>query len=164
MEDAKRKIKVNPTQSSSKKHHLWGCLMVPLVLLGMFILWIAIQLFAVNIVHPTLTVDGINYVIINPFKNTVRITYADSFYRTGDNYQNLTELTVPSTIDFKGDTYTITRVGDCAFAYCVSLDTIIYTGTMEMWNNIVKGEDWNQNVPATIVHCSDGDMPISINH
>lgn len=47
-----------------------------------------------------------------------------------------------------------------AFAHCQSLWYITYTGTISQWNTIIKGAEWNKGVPATIVHCTDGDVEI----
>ena len=54
----------------------------------------------------------------------------------------------------------VTSIGERAFSYCSGLTSISYTGTIAQWNAITKGESWHQNVPATVVHCSDGDAPI----
>lgn len=47
-----------------------------------------------------------------------------------------------------------------AFGYCRSLRNISYEDTITRWNNITKVARWNQDVPATVVHCTDGDTPI----
>ena len=49
---------------------------------------------------------------------------------------------------------------DQAFYGCTGLSSISYTGTIEQYNAISKGQAWNYNVPATVVHCTDGDAPI----
>ena len=69
-------------------------------------------------------------------------------------FYNCTSLT---TIKIKS---TVTSIRDSAFGGCTSLIDINFTGTMEQWNNIILKSDWNYNVPATIVHCSDGDVTI----
>lgn len=51
-------------------------------------------------------------------------------------------------------------IGDMTFDGCVSLKTIEFNGTIDEWNEIVKGEHWNRNVPATHVICSDGMIEI----
>jgi hypothetical protein len=38
------------------------------------------------------------------------------------------------------------------------LISISYTGKISQWNAITQGAGWNQNIPATVVHCSDGDV------
>lgn len=54
----------------------------------------------------------------------------------------------------------ITDINMCAFAGCRSLTTINYAGTIAQWGMITKGQNWNESVPATVVHCSDGDVAI----
>ena len=46
------------------------------------------------------------------------------------------------------------------FSGCSSLTDITYRGTIEQWKAIDKGRWWKDNVPATVVHCTDGDTPI----
>lgn len=47
-----------------------------------------------------------------------------------------------------------------AFTDCINLTEINYKGTVEQWNNIDKDNNWNTNVPATVVHCTDGDVAL----
>lgn len=48
-----------------------------------------------------------------------------------------------------------------AFVNCKSLDTIIYGGTVEMWNTFMtRAYKWNIDIPATHVTCSDGVVEI----
>ena len=54
----------------------------------------------------------------------------------------------------------VTSIGGYAFAGCETLTSITYEGTQEQWNAISKGDDWNINVPATVVNCTDGDVEI----
>jgi hypothetical protein len=44
---------------------------------------------------------------------------------------------------------------------CKTLTSITFEGTIEEWNSITKGSDWNYNVPATYVQCSDGRGPLN---
>jgi len=46
------------------------------------------------------------------------------------------------------------------FYGCTSLTTINYAGTIEQWNALPKGEEVFTDVPATVVHCSDGDVDL----
>lgn len=43
-----------------------------------------------------------------------------------------------------------------AFEECGSLTSITFEGTIAEWDAISKGSNWNSNVPATEVVCSDG--------
>lgn len=54
----------------------------------------------------------------------------------------------------------VTGIGDFAFTGCNGLTTISYTGTITQYNAINKGRDWHREVPATVVHCTDGDTSI----
>lgn len=54
----------------------------------------------------------------------------------------------------------VTSIGNQSFEMCLNLSSIIYTGTISKWNSISKGASWNNGVPATVVHCIDGDTPI----
>lgn len=40
------------------------------------------------------------------------------------------------------------------------LRNITYNGTIEEWGNVSKGTNWHLDVPATVVHCTDGDVAI----
>ena len=67
------------------------------------------------------------------------------------NCTGLTSVIIPVSV---------TSIIDMAFANCTSLSSISYTGTIAQWNDISKGTNWNFAVPATVVHCTDGDAPI----
>ena len=57
-----------------------------------------------------------------------------------------------------GNSVTIIRYS--AFDGCKGLSSITYVGTIAQWNAISKESYWHQSVPATVVHCTDGDAPI----
>ena len=64
----------------------------------------------------------------------------------------LTEITIPGSVK---------SLGHDVFSNCFSLKTITYNGTMEQWEQIdFAGDDWNEGVPAKVVHCTDGDVEI----
>ncbi|MBQ6979288.1 MAG: leucine-rich repeat domain-containing protein [Clostridia bacterium] len=88
---------------------------------------------------------------------------------------SLTSITIPDSVTCIGEgafsgcgsltSITIgsgvTRIGNFAFSnYCSSLASITFNGTKAQWNAISKGSDWNSYVPATVVHCTDGDVEI----
>ena len=59
----------------------------------------------------------------------------------------LESITIPKnikTIEYK------------TFYNCSSLQNITFKNTVEQWESVTKGYDWNYNVPATQVTCSDG--------
>ena len=65
--------------------------------------------------------------------------------------RSLTSVTIPNSV---------TIIDGWAFENCTNLTSISYTGTIAQWNAIEKFQWWNNNVPATVVHCTDGDAPI----
>lgn len=54
----------------------------------------------------------------------------------------------------------VTEIGRSAFESCSSLEDIHYLGTKAQWANIEFGEKWNNDTPAKVVHCTDGDVKI----
>jgi regulator of RNase E activity RraB len=65
--------------------------------------------------------------------------------------KNLKTLTIPSTT---------TYIGWGAFFECSSLTEIKFDGTVEQWNAVTKGDNWNYGVPATKVICDDGEVTL----
>ncbi len=59
----------------------------------------------------------------------------------------LTKIVIP---------FTIKSIGVGAFANCLLLEEIEYSGTMEDWTNITKGSGWNSQTGDYIIKCSDG--------
>jgi|GEM_PF-3376447 len=54
----------------------------------------------------------------------------------------------------------ITSIGQAALNECHSLTELYFEGTMAQWDNITKNPTWKGNSPITVVHCSDGDVPV----
>ena len=59
----------------------------------------------------------------------------------------LTSVTIPDSV---------TSIGDLAFNWCGDLTDITFQGTMQQWNDISKGTDWNYNTNSYTVTCTDG--------
>ena len=88
--------------------------------------------------------------------------------------QSLTNITIPASVKSIG----IEAFYDCssltsivipaivkniewwAFCGCKSLTDITFQGTIAQWNKIKLRENWKDKVPATVVHCTDGDVEI----
>jgi hypothetical protein len=68
-----------------------------------------------------------------------------------DHCESLTSIVISNSVCI---------IGEGAFFGCESLITINYTGTIAQWNQITLGEDWRWDVPAKVVHCTDGDAEI----
>ena len=71
----------------------------------------------------------------------------ESFY----GCTNLSSIIIPKAVE---------SIEDNAFTNCTSLSSITFLGTSSQWAKIQKGYNYNQNVPASVVHCTDVDMPI----
>ncbi len=54
----------------------------------------------------------------------------------------------------------VTGIGDYAFELCNLLEEFCYAGTKEEWNKIEKGIAWQNQIPAELVHCDDGDVKL----
>ena len=68
-----------------------------------------------------------------------------------ENFEAIDTVVIPASI---------IEIGDSAFAGCENLTTIVFEGTTKQWNAIKFGRDWNYNVPATHVQCSNGVITI----
>jgi hypothetical protein len=53
---------------------------------------------------------------------------------------------------------TVTKIQPAVFNYCRSLTRIEFEGTMEQWNNLPKGDEWDGRTPDYIIVCSDGTL------
>lgn len=54
----------------------------------------------------------------------------------------------------------INYIGRRCFGGCKKLTSIDYTGTINEWENIEKGLEWNLNSSITTIHCTDGDIQL----
>lgn len=64
---------------------------------------------------------------------------------------SLTSITIPNSV---------TSIDGYTFYGCTSLTDFNYNGTINEWNSITLGTDWNKDCPFTVVHCTDGDVTI----
>ena len=112
------------------------------------------------------TVKEIRYGGFKECTNLKQITIPGSVTTIGQiafsGCSSLTSITLPNSI---------TRIGASAFQNCTNLTSITYMGTMAEWENVDRTvyryeveeqglSNWYKNVPATVVHCTDGDVPI----
>ena len=70
------------------------------------------------------------------------------------------DIIIPETVVFNTATYRVTSIGYAAFSGCESLTSITFQGTIAQWKKIELGDGWNNDIPAEVVHCTDGDVEI----
>ncbi len=123
--------------------------------------------------------DGVTSIGSNAFAvctGLTSITIPDSVASIGygafSACTSLTTITIPNSVTniskwlFAGCagltsiiiSNSVTNIGEYAFERCENLTTIHYNGTMEEWNAISKGNDWNYNTGKYTVYCTDGNL------
>ena len=61
----------------------------------------------------------------------------------------LTSITIPNSV---------TSIGSYALRGCSALEEIHFNGTIEQWNAITKGSDWNESTGSYTIYCTDGNI------
>ena len=80
--------------------------------------------------------------------NSVQTIGSSAFYQCYD----LKTVTIGSGV---------TSIGREAFSRCYELNTISFNGTIEQWDAIAKGKDWNKDMPNTCqIVCIDGTISV----
>ena len=95
-------------------------------------------------------------------------------YRAFFGCQSLTNITIPASVKSIGTEAfydcssltsivlpdSVTSIEWWAFCGCKSLTDITFQGTIAQWKKINIRDSWNHNIPATVVHCTDGNVEI----
>ena len=124
-------------------------------------------------------INGIKYRL-----NEETFTAAVTCLLKGDSIEDYVgDIKIPGTVEFDGVPYCVTSIDeetffDCksltsitipesltsiewwAFCGCKSLTDITFQGTIAQWKKINIRDSWKHNIPATVVHCTDGDVEI----
>ena len=100
-------------------------------------------------------VASIGYRAFAGCQSLTKITISNSVSIIGEGAffgcSSLTSLTIPDSV---------MSIEKRAFTGCESMTSITFQGTIAQWKKIELYEDWNAGVPATVVHCTDGDVEI----
>ena len=99
--------------------------------------------------------DGKTFIAYAIGKTDTSFTIPNSVKMIGDyafiGCSSLTAITIPDSV---------TIIGEGAFYRCSSLASITFQGTIAQWKKIEFGNGWNDDIPAKVVHCTDGDVKI----
>lgn len=104
------------------------------------------------------SVTSIGRYAFDTFWGLKSITFADNSRLTSigegafSSCDDLKTITIPDSV---------ISISRHAFYGCTRLTSITFGGTMKQWNQIIKKDFWNYNVPATEVICSDGVVPLN---
>ena len=139
-------------------------------------------------VEEVILLDSVRVISANAFldcKNLKSIVLPDSITYIGEwafsGCDSLTSIIIPDSMETIGELAfggmgglisvtipdSIKRIEREAFFLCENLTNIVFMGTMEQWKTISKWHhyngvgEWNDGLPATVVHCTDGDVPIN---
>jgi hypothetical protein len=98
--------------------------------------------------------DGVTDISNNIFGscgNLASVTMSDKVTSIGNssfyNCGKLESITIPKSV---------TSIGNYTFQECKRLTSINYTGTIEEWQNLPKGSNWNYDTGSYTVYCTDG--------
>lgn len=105
------------------------------------------------VMGPAVTIIG--YTAFDRCSGLTSIELSDSVTILDDgcfrDCRTLPSITIPAAV---------TTIRGYAFSHCRMLTNITYKGTKSEWAAITKTSTWKNDIPATVVHCTDGDVAI----
>lgn len=100
-------------------------------------------------------VKSIEFAVFQECKKLTNVTVGSGVTTIGEasfrSCEQLTSITISNSV---------TTIDCYAFERCRNLTEIKFNGTVAQWNAIEKGKDWNDDVPATKVICTDGEVAL----
>ena len=104
--------------------------------------------------------DSVTIIGDNAFRECYGLTtviLGSGLIKIGENAfwscHSLTSITLPNSV---------TMIEVQAFAFCYNLESITFNGTTEELKQIEFGTNWNMEVPAGYVQCSDGQLGVGV--
>ncbi len=102
--------------------------------------------------------DSVTSIGGGAFSNTALVNIKIPVNMTAIDWIAFADCTALDSIEIPAG---ITSIGSQALSGCISLNNIVFEGTTTQWNAIAKSDNWNLEVPATHVQCSDGTVPLN---
>ena len=107
------------------------------------------------------TVNGIMYELLS--ETTVAVTYTHAFDESTNswstmNYKGVTEVDIPSTVTYGGQTYTVTAIGKYAFRNCADLVSVTIPNTVTSIQYQAFYQSYrlkNITIPSSVASVSD---------
>ena len=117
------------------------------------ILTLIASLFITMMAFASVEIDGIYYNLDSDNK-TASVTY--QYRESENNYLGVTNITIPLAISYDGTAYSVTSIGDYAFAYCSSLTSItIPNSVTSIGYSAFNGTIWFNNQPDGCVYINN---------
>ena len=122
------------------------------------------------------SVTSIGYGVFETCSHLTSVTISDSVTSIGDEAflgcYSLTSITIPDSVTSIGNWVfencssltsitipdSVTSIGDGVFSGCKKLRRILFNGTRNQWNTIVKQDSWNQDTGDYKIYCTDGEI------
>ena len=142
--------------------------------IGSYCFWDCSGLTSFDIPNTVTTIDARAFGRCSGLTTVTIPSSVTTIGETAFGVSNLSSVTIPDSVTSLGQQAFldcknlasatigtgITALSNYLFGRCTALSIINYNGTKTQWISITKGANWKVNVPATVVHCTDGDVNI----
>lgn len=81
-------------------------------------------------------VNGVNY-IIDLSNHTATVTYAEQ--NSLSNYEGMQSVVIPETVEYEGESYTVTGIGEEAFNNCWGIKSVTMPSTLQSIGKLAFG-------------------------
>lgn len=83
-----------------------------------------------------ITISGLHY-IINLFQHTATVSYAEQ--NSLSNYEGMQSVVIPETVEYEGESYTVTGIGEEAFNNCWGIKSVTLPSTLQSIGKLAFG-------------------------